>query len=321
MYKVIGVDGKEYGPINLDQFKQWIAQGRVNAQTRVQPAGATDWKTATDIPEIASLLPHLPVSTPPPFASGPGPAAANPDAKKGLAVASLVLGLLSFLTCFLTGIPAIICGHIAYSRARRVPAEFGGSGLALAGLIMGYVTLAALPLLLIPGAMLLPALQQAKTRAQRINCVNNMKQIGLAFRTWALDHGDQYPFNVSTNAGGTLELCALGADGFDANAALHFMVLSNELATPLTLVCPGDNKQPAIDFQHLQPANVSYLLRSGSNVNDTMPQMILAICPIHHNVLLSDGSVQALTEARLKQMLDMERRSGNPLPLQNAPAQ
>jgi len=56
-------------------------------------------------------------------------------------------------------------------------------------------------------------------RAMRINCINNLKQVGLSFRQWALDHGDQYPFNVSTNAGGTMELYAVGSGGFDNNAA------------------------------------------------------------------------------------------------------
>ena len=59
-------------------------------------------------------------------------------------------------------------------------------------------------------------------------CSNNLKQIGLAFRTWAIDNDGQFSFNVSTNAGGTMELCVRGSDGFDTNAALHFQVMSNE---------------------------------------------------------------------------------------------
>src|SRR5262245_39937738 len=51
-------------------------------------------------------------------------------------------------------------------------------------------------------AMLLPALARAKARAQRINCVNNLKQVGVSFRTWALDNGDQYPMRVPLANGG-----------------------------------------------------------------------------------------------------------------------
>ena len=124
-------------------------------------------------------------------------------------------------------------------------------------------------------------------------CVNQLKQIGLAIRTWAIDNDGRFPFNVSTNAGGTQELCIRGSDGFDANAAAHFQVMSNELSTARYLVCPADSsKRPASNFVKLRPANISYLLRTGPNVEETHPEEVLARCPIHGNVLLCDGSVK-----------------------------
>jgi hypothetical protein len=172
-----------------------------------------------------------------------------------------------------------------------LPGLYGGAGFALAGLIMGYVSL-LITLVILP-AMLLPALSRAKGRAQSINCANNMKQIGLAFRTWAIDNNGNFPFNVSTNSGGTLELCLRGSDGFDRNAAFHFRVMSNELSTPKILVCPADSKrQSAMEFLSLDPANMSYQLRSGPEVSETHPEEVLAVCPIHNNVLRCDGSVQ-----------------------------
>jgi hypothetical protein len=214
-----------------------------------------------------------------------------------LAITSFVLGLLS-LVCFsiLAGVPAIICGHLARGRARRLPGQYGGAGLALAGLILGYVSL-FVALVILP-AMLLPALAQAKKAAQRINCANNLKQIGLAARTWAIDNNGHFPFDVSTNSGGTLELCLPGSDGFDRNAFYHFRVMSNELSTPKILVCPADTqRQPALDFMRLQAANVSYQLCSGTNVTETNPEQVLAVCPIHNNVLRCDGSVQTERKA------------------------
>ena len=290
MYKIVGVDGKEYGPVGIEQMRQWTAEGRINAKTRVQQAGAAEWKTAADFPELgcapAGGVPG-PGSSPPPLPTGQAA-----GQQSGLAITSFVLGLLSLLCLgFLAGIPAIICGHLARGRARRLPGMYGGAGFALAGLIMGYVSL-LVSLVILP-AMLLPALSRAKGKAQSINCSNNMKQIGLSFRTWAIDNNDNFPFNVSTNKGGTLELCLLGSDGFDRNAAFHFQVMSNELSTPKILVCPADSKrQPAPDFLSLRPANVSYQVRSGPNVSDTNPDQVLAVCPIHNNVLRCDGSVQ-----------------------------
>lgn len=305
MYKIIGTDGKEYGPISLDQLRQWIAQGRINGQTRVQVAGATEWKTAAEFPELglasAGSVPGAAFS-PPPLTGGQSPAQQN-----GLAITSFVLGLMSLLCFgFLAGLPAIICGHMARGRARRLPGQYGGAGFALAGLIMGYVSL-LVSLLILP-ALLLPALARAKAKAQSINCTNNMKQIGLAFRIWAIDHDDAFPFNVSTNKGGTLELCKARSGEFDPRAAFHFQVMSNELCTPKILVCPQDTtKKPALTFESLQPVNVSYQVRSGTNVCDTNPEMVLAVCPIHNNVLLCDGSVQHVTKARLETMLKGEQ--------------
>ena len=56
MYKIIGVDGKEYGPVSLQQLRQWVTEGRINAQTRTQPDGATEWFLLGTLPELADLF-------------------------------------------------------------------------------------------------------------------------------------------------------------------------------------------------------------------------------------------------------------------------
>ena len=123
-------------------------------------------------------------------------------------------------------------------------------------------------------------------------CVNNLQQIGLSFRTWALDNDGQFPFNVSTNAGGTMEFCAPGGDGFDGNAVLHFQVMSNELSTTRILVCPRDwTRKPATWFPSLQASNVTYRLHSGVDINMSNPTAVLAFCPFDGNTLHCDGSV------------------------------
>ena len=60
MYKIIGADQKEYGPVSADLLRQWIAEGRVSVQTQVLPEGATEWKTVGDLPEFADLLHTMP---------------------------------------------------------------------------------------------------------------------------------------------------------------------------------------------------------------------------------------------------------------------
>ncbi|HEV2694772.1 MAG TPA: hypothetical protein VG347_17890 [Verrucomicrobiae bacterium] len=125
-----------------------------------------------------------------------------------------------------------------------------------------------------------------------INCVNNLKQIGLAFKIWSGDNADKFPFSTSTNAGGTLELCAPDKDGFDGNAYLFLRAMSNELSATKLLICPLDHdKKAAVDWPSLTASNITYRFRTGYKISSTNPREILAVCPLDGNVLYCDGTV------------------------------
>src|SRR5579862_9536190 len=66
--------------------------------------------------------------------------------------------------------------------------------------------LVVIAIIAILASMLLPALAQAKRKAQRISCVNNLKQVGTAYRIWANDNGDKFPAAQTTNQGGWYDL-------------------------------------------------------------------------------------------------------------------
>jgi len=185
MYKIIGVDGKEYGPVSIDQLRKWIDEGRVNAGTRIIGPGATEWKPAAEYPEVKAFLIPSPPAVLPPTPSVPPvfqPAPILPEPQKGLAITAFVLGILSVVCLgLLTGIPAIICGHLAHSRARRSPSQYGGAGFAMAGFVLGYVSL-VFTLLIV--TLLAPAMRQSRNHARTVMCTSQMRQVGLAFRIW-----------------------------------------------------------------------------------------------------------------------------------------
>jgi TM2 domain-containing membrane protein YozV len=70
MYKIVGADGHQYGPVTADQLRQWLAENRVNAQTIVQAEGATEWKPLNSLPEFAANLkpPLVAIGSTPPSA-------------------------------------------------------------------------------------------------------------------------------------------------------------------------------------------------------------------------------------------------------------
>jgi prepilin-type N-terminal cleavage/methylation domain-containing protein len=154
--------------------------------------------------------------------------------------------------------------------------------------------LVVIAIIAILAAMLLPALAAAKRKAQKINCVNNLKQVGLAFRIWEGDNSDKYPTALSSIQGGAQEFIVYGTTANAKAANVYnvpyvFSCMSNELATPKVVYCPSDSlRQMGTNFNVAATAggtapaspasfwnmNLSYFVCG--DAQDQYPQMILA---------------------------------------------
>src|SRR5262245_14659439 len=114
-----------------------------------------------------------------------------PETKSSsLAIWSLVLGILAnvpSVACIgpLFAIPAVICGHMAHSRIKRSGGALSGSGLALGGLITGYLSIVLIPIIGMMAAIAIPNFVKARETAQRNACINHLQKIDSAKQQWA----------------------------------------------------------------------------------------------------------------------------------------
>jgi hypothetical protein len=149
MYRIIGADNNEYGPVTAEQIRQWIVEGRANAETRVAAEGSSDWRPLGSITEFQILLaptaPSAPIAPTPSLAA---PSSFTVRKTHPLAVTGMVLGLVSLVgLCCCYGLPFNVLGLafsiVALIQIRSQPEQYDGNGLAITGLILSILSILA----------------------------------------------------------------------------------------------------------------------------------------------------------------------------------
>jgi prepilin-type processing-associated H-X9-DG protein len=166
--------------------------------------------------------------------------------------------------------------------------------------------LIALVCLVVASTFILPQIARPRGCSARMNCVNNLKQIGLSFRCWALDNNDQYPMRTSVTNEGCMEM------PLSRMLYRSFAAISNELSTPKLLVCPEDSSRSMADsFDALTARNVSYFL--GMDASDTNANMFLAGDDniLIHDLAAKPGLLNLTTNSRIALSQARHRSQGN----------
>jgi hypothetical protein len=148
MYKIIGADGKEYGPITAEQVRQWVAEGRANANTQARLDGATDWQPLSAFPEFAPMFEggmarSSPSGVPPSFPSSDGREAAA-RAVKGPAIALIVTASLGIAYYLFSGVGTLIAGGSMFHRnlPPEIPPQLKAFVEGMQGPMAGVISLA-----------------------------------------------------------------------------------------------------------------------------------------------------------------------------------
>jgi len=196
MYKIIGGDGNEYGPVDREQIRQWIQDGRAGAHTKVLAEGTTDWKTLGEVPELAALLgPGTPGGAPPTFRREPIMGISSADALQmvqgpaiGL-IATAALGILASAAGIIMNLAGVTMGSMGGQQSQEMPAwaSMLTGGLGIVSSLLGI----GMSVLILLGALKMKKLESytfaiIATVVAMVPCVSPCCIVGLPVGIWAL---------------------------------------------------------------------------------------------------------------------------------------
>lgn len=283
--------GQQAGPFSVEQVRAGIAAGEYRTDDLGWYEGAAGWLPLSTVPGVTG---------PPPM-----PAAGKTS---GLAVVSLVLGILAIFTAGLMAIPALICGHIARGQIRRSGGRQSGGGLALAGLICGYFGFFILGIAMLAG-LTAPLVIRQRKKADQLEAFNHAHDLVMALQEFKGEYGR---FPDETTAGAVA--AATGTEkesGNSANARFRQLLRSEIVRSEMTFYAKASGVRKPDNVvegdQALEPGECAFAYVSNLPADDqaSFPLAMTPLVPGTRRfdptpfdgkavVLFSDGRVESL---------------------------
>ena len=202
----VGRNSQQLGTFTSKQILDGLASGQFFPTDVAWHEGLTDWQPLSDLEvlSVATSAPVVPAAPPPvpqPIFKAQPTALHQPvqTVSSSLPGWSLGLGIASFLCGIFAGLPAVICGHKSLGKMKRGEVSDSGRGMAIAGLIMGYISV-AMTVIMIPImiAIAVPTFNSVQEKAIETKSSNQVRQIILGCKQYALDHDGSYPPDLET---------------------------------------------------------------------------------------------------------------------------
>lgn len=219
-------NGEQLGQFTAEEIRHGLFDGKFQPTDLGWKEGQSDWVPLSTLFE--QMTPAAKIKSPPatqvPLSSTVAPEYHSPT--NGMAIAALVMGIISIFTfglCGIGSIVTIILGHMALTRVRQSGGSLGGKGMAVAGLVMGYASI-ALAIVGILASLALPTFTRIQERGNVTKSISNVRQLVTACKIYASDHNGKYPESLD----------ALVADGVLEQASYDSL-----LRCPLSTEYPG----------------------------------------------------------------------------------
>jgi hypothetical protein len=247
--------GQQTGPFPLEQVQAGLAAGTYQLSDLAWHEGAAEWQPLGTIPGVSSAGP--PGLPPVPQTSA-------------LAVWSLILGILSFVLAGLSSIPAVICGHLALRKIKRSAGKNSGGGLAIAGLITGYLGFAIL------AGLTAPTIVRSKKKWLQTEAISNARSFSLALSEFESEYGS-FP-NASTAAAVAEVTETEKETGSSSNAYLRQLIRSGISQSEISFYSAAEgSRKPDNVFdgdKALEPGECGFAYISNLKANADAPQPI-----------------------------------------------